>query len=199
MHIGFVLQHLKSQTQVWHDKTEVVAYSAAIKFRTLTFSQYKDLLQKNHYIHQRLETALFNYDGSEANVADIFAFAHTRLPDLQRDMVLNSVSATSFPIQYHPEYTQSAQLIGQLYVIEGSSMGGRMIAGLLSQIPTFVDAAPFHFFSQPGQISPRKRWQQLNQLAETHVQSEQALQQATDTTISVFRFFHDVYAHSRVG
>ena len=188
-----VLKTLKTKTRDWHTKTEAVAYVEAIKTKTLTLSQYADLLQKNDYIHRQLERAFLQNTWQYYNNSKLATFFHSRLPTLQKDLALADVRTKDFLATYQPTYTIPAQLIGHLYVVEGSSMGGRIIANALSKIEVFSMVQPFHFFNQIGQASLRERWIQLNDLAERHIKSEEELEMASATAIDVFRFFHAVY------
>jgi heme oxygenase len=189
-----VLAHLKIVTTEWHTKTESVAYSDAIRSKTLTVPQYVDLLQKNYFLHQELEKAYLQnqwQDYIHTNLADFF---QSRLARLQQDLAIHGAPLRDFPVHYHQKYRTPAPLIGHSYVVEGASMGGRVITHLLSQMDTFEQSKPFHFFNAIDAASLRERWKTFGQLAETFIQDDRDLQLAATTAVAVFQFFHAVYS-----
>jgi heme oxygenase len=85
-----------------------------------------------------------------------------RLADLERD--LSTLGASPFPLMAEiPEYQSESQLLGVMYVIEGSNLGGAVIARQLALgLPI---TAPRDFFGKSGGPS---RWENFWRFAASH-------------------------------
>ncbi|MEM8527161.1 MAG: biliverdin-producing heme oxygenase [Bacteroidota bacterium] len=183
-----VLLQLKLATQELHDLTEQHAHAAQIRAGTLTRSQYETLLSKNYHIHTHLEEAI----QSSPAFPEIQDFFLTRTPWLEQDLKhLHLPPKTFFP-PASLNFNQIPQLIGALYVVEGSMLGGRMIAKLLQRQAEFTDCKAFHFYEGKG-AATKNRWKVFATLAEKYITTSEEQTAAKTAAIQTFQFFLSVY------
>jgi len=126
----------------------------------LSVAQYGDALAALHGVYAQAEDwirtfleqhpGLFNYS------------VRRKLPALESDLA--SLGRTPVPAVEDFTAPQTiGALIGILYTLEGSTLGGQFIARSLSQIPE--SNLPTRFFSGYGELS-RQRWEEFLQFAD---------------------------------
>ena len=83
-----------------------------------------------------------------------------------------------------PQITNTAQAFGALYVLEGSTLGGVHIAGMIAKKLTFPGPAPLRFFEGYG-TETKQRWETfctvLNEKQFNEAEKEQVLTTAAQT------------------
>lgn len=184
--------YLRQATQSLHHQTESVARGQEIRDHRLSMDQYRDLIAKNYFLHHILEPiiqdGLIRYDLSAFN-----AFFHRRLKALEADMALLQLPNRSYHLR-PPELKSAAQILGGLYVVLGSKLGGRIIYKSLQATPPLQSISEFHFFASSGD-APAREWPQFCKLLDQYLQSESELEDAGMGAETVFRFFRDIYSH----
>lgn len=184
--------YLRQATQSLHHQTESVARGQEIREHCLSLEQYRDLITKNYFLHHILEPiiqdGLIRYDLSAFN-----AFFHPRLEALHADAALLHLSNPSYHLR-PPELESAPQILGGLYVLLGSKLGGRLIYKSLQATPSLQDLSDFHFFASSGD-APAREWPQFCKLLDQYLQSEAELEDAGRGAKTVFRFFRDIYSH----
>lgn len=142
-----ILSRLKADTQLQHEQTESLLYARQIMAGSLSRVQYEHLLVIHYLFHQALETAV-------ATQKDFFRALDVgirqKTPWLAADLV-----RISLPLPVHEPHLFAGwngyQLLGAMYVAEGSMLGGRVIARALSNIPELAQlAGESHFFGGYG-------------------------------------------------
>lgn len=184
-------QFLKENTRDWHQRTESVAYGIEIRSGTLSPDLYGDLIQKNHFIHQELTLKM--REAADKYKADILLpFMPVRTLALQRDLALLKRCPVSYPFTSF-SYTSAPHLLGGLYVLLGSALGGSMIYKALIQNTQMKVIPDFHFFGTSKQITV-DHWRNFCGMLDKHLVDEEQLLSAQAAARSTFRFFYEVYS-----
>jgi heme oxygenase (biliverdin-IX-beta and delta-forming) len=120
---GTFLDNLRSSTQESHKKLESLPLSAAIVSEKLSISDYSLYLQRMSDIIHQTEEVVF------PKLQDIIPDLEERkkLPLLSSDFNTLNVSKTAFKKPFHLGNHSVAFALGIMYVVEGSTLGGRFI------------------------------------------------------------------------
>jgi heme oxygenase len=129
-------ERLRAETSQWHQKVEAVT---DIPGRVRTRDGYVALLSRLSGLHAGLEAQLCapTWDGAWLGVGLDIA-AHRRVGLLVADLDALGVRPTVATEQ--PPFPGFGQALGCLYVLEGSALGGRVVAGMvraaIGEVPT---------------------------------------------------------------
>jgi heme oxygenase (biliverdin-IX-beta and delta-forming) len=124
-----LLDRLRSETHPFHEQTERLLYSDALRGGTLSPDEYRHLLLTHAAYHKSLEQAIDRFP-------DFFdAYdpgARRKTPWLQND--LDELQLTRTP-SIPPAFTDwsPVELLGAAYVGEGSMLGGKTVWHYLQQ------------------------------------------------------------------
>lgn len=137
---------------------------------------YRSLLAAHATAHLAIEAAL-DAAGASAIVDD---WDKRRRADLLRaDLLDLGVSAALAP-DPAPRFRSDAEVLGGVYVIEGSRLGGTILAGRLPA------GAPRRFLTAPGAVGA---WRKLQALLDDRLQDKPMLGAAVEAARSCFRAF----------
>lgn len=134
---------LKEHTKNLHDLVEEKLMSNKIMDKSFTRSEYQQLLQHNYSFLLHFEEAVFAKISAE-NAQKLNLDRRRKLPFLQKDL-------KDFEAQI-PEniiIKNEAEALGILYVMEGATLGGNVIAKNLAKNPEFAGIT-FNFFGCYG-------------------------------------------------
>lgn len=126
-----LLTRLKTDTRPRHQQTETLLYADKLLAGTLARSDYAQLLTIHYRFHQALETAIA---GQARFFTDYAADARRKTPWLVTDLDQAGVDLPAPEPGLFTDWT-TYQLLGAMYVAEGSMLGGRVIAGALRRTP----------------------------------------------------------------
>ncbi|MGB3800372.1 MAG: biliverdin-producing heme oxygenase [Lewinella sp.] len=158
-----LLDRLRKSTREQHDSLESVTLGEKIMDGSLSLPEYHRLVEWQQRTHQRLEplVAAFQYGD------------YTYRP--------------RFPLHELPSGEDSpamARMLGILYVLEGSSLGGSIIYRKLQENPNLTTEGRFDFYRQQSEWG-LKQWRSLvsvlNSVTLTEEEMELATQSARDT------------------
>ena len=142
-----LLTRLKAETRSQHQQTETLLYASELRSCTLSREAYGHLLAIHYVFHQALETAV-------AAQTDFFAGydaeVRRKTPWLAADLTYMHVPLP-LPDPHLFANWNGYQLLGALYVAEGSMLGGQLIAGILRKTPALSDIATSQFFGGYGE------------------------------------------------
>lgn len=181
---------LRQETKDLHRQTEAVALGREIMEHSLNLEQYRSLIAKNQYLHKILEP-LLQQGLADHGLTPFQPFLHPRLDALQADADLLFLRAPDFDIPA-PALTGAHELLGGLYVLLGSNLGGRVIYRSLKENSKLNELSEFHFYSSSGKY-PAKEWPQFCRLLDQHLQTQSDLEAAKRGAEAVFRFVREVY------
>lgn len=122
-----ILQALRAETRPAHDQLEQNAFNQALTTDTLTEAATRHFLTKMYGFLVPYEARLRQQHLGPEWEADARQRAHLILDDLQQP-------ASALPIcQAMPPLDTWPQLLGMMYVIEGSTLGGQVISRQLAK------------------------------------------------------------------
>jgi heme oxygenase len=129
-------ERLRAETSQWHEKVEAVA---DITGRVRTEADYVALLGRLSGLHTGLEAQLCAPSWERAWLGiGVDVAAHCRVGLLDADLAELGMLPTASTVQ--PPFPCFGQALGCLYVLEGSALGGRMVAGMvraaIGDVPT---------------------------------------------------------------
>lgn len=133
--------YLKQKTAEYHDAAELLFNSQKIFSKTFTLEDYKKIIYNNYlmlfYAEDKIFRLLEDKYGEKLHLVD-----RKKLPLIEKDfqsLHLSNDQPYSFNIE------NELEALGALYVIEGSTLGGNVIAKQLSRTEGFEDLK-FNFF-----------------------------------------------------
>lgn len=138
---------LKADTKILHDRVEAKFNSNRIFEGTFSPDDYRNLIRYNYLFLLNYENAVFSAI-SQQNAAELNLEVRRKLALVRKDLEVldidESVSQTPVVIE------NEAEAFGILYVMEGSTLGGNVIAKQLSNHPDFKDLS-FSYFRCYGE------------------------------------------------
>ena len=141
-----ISQILKEKTKSLHDDLEEQFQSSKIFDKTYTLENYRKLIHFNYLFLLNFEDGVFNAFSPE--IAEKLNLEKRRkLSLIEKD--LSSLDIEKSELQNHPDIKNEAEAFGFLYVMEGSTLGGNVIAKQLSKNPEFQNIS-FNYFNCYG-------------------------------------------------
>lgn len=137
-----ISEKLKSGTRHLHDLTEQKFNSSKIFEGGFDIEDYRKLLLYNYEMLSAFENDVFSLIPDEA-AADLHLEKRRKIKLAEADML--ALGANLPKVQVLNSVDCVAEAWGIFYVMEGSTLGGNMIAKQLSKLNEFKDA-PFHYF-----------------------------------------------------
>lgn len=132
-----ILLRLRNETRARHEQTETLLYADKIRGGTLERAEYEHVMVIHYLFHQSLESAL-------AVQSDFFADcdrkARQKTPWLVSDLGQLGVPLPKTRPDLFVGWNEY-QLLGAMYVAEGATLGGQVIAKALSENLTLRELA----------------------------------------------------------
>ena len=130
-----IMGHLRETTRTLHKDAESRPLQRAMAKGTLPPGSYVMYLGQLRHLHEALEASLDSVSASHPGLAVLFTEDRRRVPDLDRDLAAFGVSVEDLPVlPATAEFmsrvedlatSESVALLGPLYVLEGSTNGGK--------------------------------------------------------------------------
>lgn len=190
-----ITERLKTETRPYHDAIEAVAFSNKIMDGSLTLEEYKLLIRNNYLLHFVLEQELNNnaeftaIEGLEWDKRQKLALLKQDVEALGLNIAEIEKEATAFKLN------NGAEALGAFYVLEGSTLGGAMIARHLAKNPNLTQVEEYRFYGCYGDlVGPRwKAFQQALIAYSTSAEIEDAMVQSACKT---FEYFTGIFKNS---
>ncbi|QNF35344.1 biliverdin-producing heme oxygenase [Adhaeribacter swui] len=190
-----ILEALKTQTAAQHQQVEASLLMQPIANRTLTPENYTRILRKFYGFFHPLENAIHHLPGLDNYLPDIMARRKSGsiLQDL-RAIHHESITLTTLPLCPDvPQITQISEGFGALYVMEGSTLGGKIISKIVYETLGYTPEHGTSFFNGYGsQTGPKwKAFQEaLTRFAVTPAQENAVVQTAIQTFKKLENWFN---------
>lgn len=158
-----VARELRRRTRRAHQRLDHHPLLQRLVRPGLTRESYAAVLRALHRPHAELEAAVAAASARLGLAVGEAAPAPPRLPQLEADL---QALGEAWPSLGHPNVPIAdslAALVGQRYVLDGSRLGGQVIARQV--IERLGADAPRHFFADPD---PEWHWQRFLVFAERH-------------------------------
>lgn len=155
---GSLLNDLRDGTMADHRRIEVHPLLRALMAPTLSLEQYASVLAAFTGFYQALEPRLVEMSA----IIDFPRYRYRpRLPALVEDRAVLPVCAVK-PCATTPEFSCVDEVLGVLYVLEGATQGGVVIAPLVQQRLALTERAGARYFN----LHREGDWQRFRALVE---------------------------------
>jgi heme oxygenase len=169
---------------------------------TLSRGDYVMYLGQLRHVHAAIESSLDAVIGSCPGLAELFTDDRRRVPDLDRDLEAFGVTPETVPVlpptheftdRVHELATsEPVALLGPLYVLEGSTNGGRFLARVLEKSLQIEAGAGISYMDPYGERQP-EMWASFKARADA---VELTPDQARDVTHAAGETFRAIAAIS---
>jgi heme oxygenase len=150
---------------------------------------YVSLLQRTYGFFRTWESsALQNSDCQLASLV----LSRSRLEAISRDLAYfnQAPDPERMPIEYLPQLQDAATLLGSMYVVEGSTLGGQLIARMLESKLSLSNSSGYSFFVGAGAETGR-RWkvfsEYLTAWSESHPSKDDSIIAAARKTFDAYK------------
>ncbi|MBW8523240.1 biliverdin-producing heme oxygenase [Chryseobacterium chendengshani] len=162
-----VSDYLKQNTAEFHDAAEKLLSADKIFNKTFTLEDYKKIINTNYLMLLHSEEKIFRML-SENFSEKLYLNKRIKLPLIEKDLV--SLALESQMATRNLEFANEYEALGAMYVIEGSTLGGNVIAKQLSKTKGF-DEVTFNFFGC-YQESTGPMWKNFKEVLDAEVAEE---------------------------
>lgn len=170
-----IMGHLRETTRALHKDAESRPLQRAMAKGSLPPGSYVMYLGQLRHLHEALEASLDTVSASHPGLAVLFTEDRRRVPDLDRDLAAFGVSvedvsvlpATAEFISRVKDLatSESMALLGPLYVLEGSTNGGKFLARVLERSLQIENRAGLSYMDPYGDRQP-EMWATFKRLAD---------------------------------
>jgi heme oxygenase len=160
-----IMQRLKAETSDLHSHAESRTLQRAIATGNVDRTTFTAYLGQLYQVHHSLESALEASRDKHPAIGALATGERMRIPDLDRDLAYYGVdrdeitagdAAQRFSNQIlEIQALNPVALLGALYVLEGSTNGGRFLARVLRK-SWDLDGEGLAYFDPYGDEQPRK-------------------------------------------
>ncbi|MDT0677504.1 biliverdin-producing heme oxygenase [Autumnicola musiva] len=178
-----MLNNLREATAVLHEQLEKENAANLIMDHNITLEQYRELLFQNYiayYIAEKqISSQLSHYQESK----------HRALEQDLRALGIPREIPQSLAMEFY--CNSKAEAYGAAYVVEGSVMGGMLIAKNLQKCPGLSEIKTHHFFN--GKRDNIKSWRGFVKKLEESRFNKQEVVEATNKAKETFLFFSKAF------
>lgn len=139
--------YLKKKTEIYHKEIEEKLESNKLFNSTFTDKNYYKMLQVNHVFLKSYEDSIKQFL-TEKDLKNLALTKLNKLQLIEKDIQELGIEPQMANKQF--ELESRAEAIGVLYVIEGSMLGGNVIAKTLKKYP-FLENKSFNYFGHYGE------------------------------------------------
>lgn len=160
-----IMLRLRSETRDLHTHAETRQLQQEISRGQVPQEAFAEYLGQLFLAHRGLEEALRSAAAEHEAVAELATPERMRVPDLESDLAhygrdtgeLEPMPATARYLELIDRTLESAPvtLLGALYVLEGSTNGGKFLARVLRQAWQVDGGAGLAYFDPYGEDQPR--------------------------------------------
>lgn len=144
-----IMQALKEQTRAAHDQVEAISYSNNIMNGSLNLKQYTTIIVANYIFNKAVEEKAYPAIAEKGLAAPFELDARRKTELLEADLNVLGIDATEVET-LTPKISSTEQAMGYLYVAEGSTLGGAVIARALATNPNLTDVTTYNFYGCYG-------------------------------------------------
>jgi heme oxygenase len=177
---------LRAATAEAHERLHHLPAFVALAAGRLDRAGYRDLLCRMLGFHEPMEAALAACLGDAAFGLDLRALRRARL--LREDLrALGSAASPALPCAPAPAFASQADAMGALYVIEGATLGGRLLARGLDRL--LGPGAAGRRFLLAGTDPARPAWRDVRAAIDRCAAAPGALGAMTEAATCAFAAF----------
>lgn len=160
-----IMQRLRAETSDLHSQAESRTLQREIAKGEISRESFVAYLGQLYHVHRALESALAGQRNHHPAIAALATPDRMRIPDLDRDLAFYGVDPERLEVGKTAgefaaliERTRSSNgvaLLGALYVLEGSTNGGRFLANVLRK-SWDLDRDGLAYFDPYGDQQPQQ-------------------------------------------
>lgn len=162
-----VSEYLKQNTAEYHNAAEKLFNSEKIFNKTFTLEDYRKIIHTNYLMLLHSEDIIFSSLSDKFN-EKLQLNERKKLPLIEKD--LSGLALENQEPSLNLEFENEHEALGAMYVIEGSTLGGNVIAKQLSKTEGF-DQVTFNFFGC-YQENTGSMWKNFKEVLDTEVKEE---------------------------
>jgi heme oxygenase len=195
-----ILEQLRTQTRPQHEALEEVARSEKLGNGELNPKEYHGLLTANYWAHRYLEEALENNFAVASFLPDWPERKKVNLLIEELKKIGKDPEAVwkNAPLAKAPQLQTEAQAWGTLYVMEGSTLGGAVIAKSLQKNNDLTTYMPPVFYGSYGKQTGAL-WKEFRSKLEAAFTNPEAEQEAVKAAAQTFDFYADCFSKAMSG
>ncbi len=182
-----MIKRLKEETRDLHEQVEAQNLAKQIMDHSIDLETYKLLLLQNFTAYQATETAIKQF---------LPGYSGKKHQQLLKDLEQLGVSEEIFSKNDVFECHSKAEALGAAYVVEGSALGGMLLAKNLQKCTRLASVDRHHFFN--GDKENLKDWNSFKTVLEQHEFSEAEENEALEKAKATFRFFQTIFSRKYV-
>lgn len=190
------MDRLRAATAAQHAATEALPLMRKLMSEHVSVADYRAYLAGLARPYRLLEPALHAHC-APATLERLGVRA--RLPHLERDLAGLNLNP--------PPYRHAAlaavirtetDALGGLYVLEGATLGGRVIAAQLRRhLGAAADPLPFHFLGTRMETAPSHHWKHFGLALEAErCAGDDSAEPFVQAAVGIFQIFYDALADS---
>lgn len=177
-----MIKRLKEETRELHEQIEDQNLAKKIMDHSIDLDTYKLLLLQNYLAYRQTETEIKKF------LPNYGAKKHLQLKqDLEQLNVPAHIKLEGPDFRCH----STAEALGAAYVVEGSALGGLLLARNIKNCPLLVGVERHYFFN--GDKNNLKDWNSFKEELENYDFSEPETVEAIEKAKNTFRFFEAVF------
>lgn len=178
-----MIKQLREATRELHEQIEQENQAKKILDHTIALEEYKLLLLQNYIAYHTTEKEISSH---------LVGYRGNKHEQLQKDLENLDVQS-SYVAQFNEGFKcyNAAEALGAAYVVEGSALGGMVIAKELKECPALSGIEKHYFFS--GNRDAIKEWKTFKKQLEEREWTEEESTQAVEKAKETFRFFGEVF------
>lgn len=177
-------ERLKAATRELHEQIEAENPAKYIVDHTIDMETYRLLLLQNYQAYKHTELAiakiLKNYKGK-------------KFKQLEKDLKNLGVPLVDTPLEF--TCRNKAEALGAAYVVEGSALGGMVLAKHLSKCAALSGIEQHYFFN--GDRENLKEWNSFKKALSEYEFSEEEEVEAIEKAKETFEFFGKIFRMDR--
>ncbi len=182
-----MIQKLKEKTRELHEQVEAQNLAKQIMDHSIDLETYKLLLTQNFIAYQATETAIKQF------LPEYRGKKHKQLElDLKQLGAAAEMPSKNDIFECHSK----AEALGAAYVVEGSALGGMLLAKNLQKCRGLASVDQHHFFN--GDKENLKEWNSFKTLLEQYEFSTAEEIEALEKAKQTFRFFQTIFNKKHV-
>lgn len=188
------MTRLKEETQEAHHAIENLMFGDKIRAENLELAEYRKLILTHFFVVEAVERAL-QQEGWMQFLAPIMYEKRRKSPALQADLQVLGISEPPNPFKID-FFKTAAQVLGALYVVEGSTLGGEIIHRKLLKSASLSTLQTFNYFGVYGNAI-RGNWINFKNFLGENIHNPQELQLAVEAANKTFVLYNQAFSKLR--
>jgi len=184
-----MLKYLKEKTTQIHNELEQNNIAKKIMDHSISFHEYRELLLQNYLFYYTVESEAIKKSEVLEPAMQSFV-SNNKSKHLALDLQNLGISSTKISQIQNLDFelTTESEIIGAIYVSEGSALGGMMIR---KQVPkcTALSRIETHHFFNPEAANPLDRWKTFKANVESYSPKKLNQEEALKAAVKTFKLF----------